>query len=849
MNSYERDNIILAALLHDIGKFYQRAFENESELSSLSIGMKTSICPTDKNSKDGYSHHHVIWTNEFFEKNKDYFPKNISLSIITDNCANLASYHHKPDTPLKTIIEIADKISAGMDRLENDIIDEIRGSERYKKVRLHSIFEKINLESNGSVADAYRYDIRPLLPIKDNVFPQDISKLDPPEGKSLVNKYNQLWQNFISEFRNLPKDDFNIFLNSLIFLLEKYTWCIPSSTIDFPDISLFDHLKTTAAIAVCLYEFHKNKNSLTEDSIRNNDKKFILLGGDLSGIQRYIFNFSHSGVKGISKRLRARSFYLSILTNITSHFILNQLDLPLVCNIINAGGRFITLLPNLDEIKRRLNKIYSEINEWYYKTFKGELLLNLDWSLELSRDDFKIEKFSSFLEKLNENIEEKKKQQLFEFLYENNEWREEKFVQDINYPEGICESCGKMPAENNDGNKICSQCNEQEKIGEWLIKKKILCYSTSRLDFEEKISFFDGKHYIYFFEDKNKVNYRNFYLIEELYDPKVLLSNYGLRFIANYVPVFTDENVEEKLCSLCSEKNCEVNKETGKVKTFYCIAAKSVEQKDSKKIGSQLIGILKADVDRLGLIFSLGLGGSISISRYVTLSRMLNLFFAGYVEELCHNEFQNIYTVYSGGDDLLLISDWRTIIEFSKKLYFDFKKFTCENKDISLSAGITLIKPNFPISRAIHLAEESLKMSKDNGRNRITLFDTTVEWINLDALFSFAEKIDKEFNREGSKINSAFLYRLLKYHNMYLNTKKDKYDIRNLLYHSLMAYDVKRNIIQIKKENGQTKIVNEELINELQKLYKISLDPQEEILMKNLKIPLFWVLYKNRGRK
>lgn len=58
----KRDAIILGALLHDIGKFMQRA---EIPLGQQSKNMESSICPVYKGI---YSRKHVLWTNEFFEE-------------------------------------------------------------------------------------------------------------------------------------------------------------------------------------------------------------------------------------------------------------------------------------------------------------------------------------------------------------------------------------------------------------------------------------------------------------------------------------------------------------------------------------------------------------------------------------------------------------------------------------------------------------------------------------------------------------------------------------------------------------------------------------------------------------
>jgi len=838
-NDPTRQAVILGALLHDIGKFAQRA---DLPLSSQSKSMETSLCPVYKGD---YSHKHVLWTNEFFKEYGDSFPFNIFTRVTEnpiDNCANLACYHHKADTLLQVIIQEADRLSAGMDRLEGDIKDEISGRESYKKIRLHSIFERINLGNNPSVLDRYRYELNPLTPLK-NIFPKLKEGLEPPEGQLLDRNYDKLWKEFIEDFQKLPQDDFNTFLNSLISLLERYTWCISSSTQDFPDISLFDHSKSTAAIAICLFEYHCQTETLKKDSVEDrNIKKFILIDGDLSGIQKYIFGLSHTNVEGVSKRLRARSFYLSVLSTITAHYLLHQLKLPLLCNVINAGGRFILLVPNTEETKSSLVQCYKEISNWYRKMFVGELVLNLNWDLESSGVDFEVDKFAGILDQLDQQMETRKNRKLEEVLIANNKWLEDRFIiQDYNYRGNCaCRNCEKLPPEEN--NDFCEQCLQQEKIGKWLTDSKILAYSQNRPLEDRLISFFDEKYYLSF-QRNTKLNTKEYYLIEELYEPQNRVSNYADRYLANYIPLFSIEKETVQLCERCDEQNiCSVEKKVGVHKSFRCIATQAVKE---NKTGSAMLGVLRVDVDRLGLIFSLGLE-KMSISRYATLSRMLNLFFAGYLEEKMYLEYKNVYTVYSGGDDLFLISDWETIIELSNEMNNHFQRFTCENKDVTISAGIITIKPNFSIRRAADLTEEILKKSKNEGRNRLTLFDTTIEWKDLKALLDFGKVIDDEFDRTDTKMKSSFLYRLLKYHLMYLETLKDKFEIRNLLYHSLMTYDVERNIKEKKKVDNTEIIVNQRLIEELQRLYSI---PPDHILMRNIKIPLFWVLYRNRGKK
>ena len=58
------NEMILSGLLHDIGKFMQRAFEGMNALSPQSRNMENMLCPLWEGR---HSHYHVLFTNEFCE--------------------------------------------------------------------------------------------------------------------------------------------------------------------------------------------------------------------------------------------------------------------------------------------------------------------------------------------------------------------------------------------------------------------------------------------------------------------------------------------------------------------------------------------------------------------------------------------------------------------------------------------------------------------------------------------------------------------------------------------------------------------------------------------------------------
>lgn len=58
------------------------------------------------------------------------------------------------------------------------------------------------------------------------------------------------------------------------------------------------------------------------------------------------------------------------------------------------------------------------------------------------------------------------------------------------------------------------------------------------------------------------------------------------------------------------------------------------------------------------------------------------------------------------------MGSWDKIIEFAYKLYKDFRKFTAFNPDITLSAGIIIESPKFPIMRASFKVEDEINSAK-----------------------------------------------------------------------------------------------------------------------------------------
>ncbi|MBK8558284.1 MAG: HD domain-containing protein [Lewinellaceae bacterium] len=113
-----RETIYLAGLLHDIGKFWQRADESGAASSKiLSDTTKRNeglYCPK-YNGK--YSHKHVLWTAEFLDRHRTFFEKAIGKDNF-EAFFKAAVKHHAPDHDDAYQLDCAkaDHYASGADR-------------------------------------------------------------------------------------------------------------------------------------------------------------------------------------------------------------------------------------------------------------------------------------------------------------------------------------------------------------------------------------------------------------------------------------------------------------------------------------------------------------------------------------------------------------------------------------------------------------------------------------------------------------------------------------------------------------------------------------------------------------
>lgn len=134
--------------------------------------------------------------------------------------------------------------------------EDIDDTQEVNETPLISLFSKIVLEGNDKVSEKY------ISLNKLSLDGESFNNLKPTDKKEIIRKqnstsrYNSLWDEFNSEFELIQnKTDFN----TLLALLKKYASTMPSAAYKSKsDISLYDHSKTTAALAVSRYLFNRD---------------------------------------------------------------------------------------------------------------------------------------------------------------------------------------------------------------------------------------------------------------------------------------------------------------------------------------------------------------------------------------------------------------------------------------------------------------------------------------------------------------------------------------------------------------------------------------------------------------
>ena len=739
----------LGALLHDIGKIVRRA---------------------DLDSKD------------HSEAGSKYLKDNNLLDDKYKEVYDMIDYHHAKylssanlrEDSLAYIVYEADNIASGIDRVKYEN-EKIRGNEMDS---LNSIFNVIRIEKNNLKKTFKLFDFDKNgfnMPTSSNI------KLNNSDYKKIID--------YIKDNLNSFKENINP--EKLAIVLEACCSYFPSSSyVDTPDISYYDHVKLTAAISACFYLYDKENNiqNFKEEyfsDIDRNKKKFLLVSGEFSGIQNFIYTISS---KMAMKSLRGRSFYLELFAEHIIDEILSTLELSRINLLYSGGSHFYLLLPNTEKTKEILDIYKEKINNFILERMGTTIYFEMVYT------ETSAEELGNGLTK--EIKTENKVGELFR--------KTSSKVSKAKLSRYSLEQLKELFNENSSLNKIysytkeCTICKKAE-------DEKILENNARDFGDEAGIELCDScKGYINLGRDISKLYHTNDEFIIEKKSENIEEGVVFPKYLEGYVSILINnksyilKNMDkihryyainsnytgDKLCRNIWVGNYNIT-ENGK--------GNLIEFKElvKKSKGIERLAVFRADVDNLGTLFQSGFENknskvpykNITLSKSVVLSRYLSDFFKRkinlilekkdaakdnnelfkkYCDIICKNNSspRDIVIVYSGGDDVFAIGTWNDIIEFSIDLRTAFKEFT--NDKITLSAGIGFFSENYPIHQMAEKTgnlESLAKANKDFSgkiiKNSVVLFGEIDE--KLNHIYTWDIFIDKVLGEKYKFIKSIII--------------------------------------------------------------------------------------------
>ena len=703
------DALVKGALLHDIGKVVYRANQG-----------------TDAHSKRGAA---------FIEP---YF-SDMGLKQSITHCLK---YHHGKElsaAQLKNddyayIVYEADNIAAAVDRRNLDEGENTSTQKFDKELPLQSIFRVFGGNTSNKPLQYYLRGI-------------DVSDhFNYPESDKTIrassDKYKALYDELVRNFQQQPIDKMSV--NELLRIYEDTVSYMPSSTAtdQANDISLYMHSKITAAVAHSMVHYFEEQGIADyKEYCYQNSKKFRnmpafrLISGDISGIQNFIYTIPS---KGALKSLRGRSFYLEILMEQIVDELLDALQLTRANLIYNGGGHFYVLAPST-----AIEAMEKSINEWFLTVFGTKLYLALG-SATATADEL-IQSQRTLFRKVSQSVGEAKSKRYSEqhltALFNPNS-----LYNTVLHGERECSICHTSTATLSPYGKdtdaeACPICNGLYRLGEQIVDSRDTVFVLARPNNSDTCeSTPKVEVYVNNWNDDADNLRLYLYVVTEASLQKFEANHEILRIYSKNTAK-TGHNVFNRIWLA----DYVARKDNGQVYEFEELATSSGLGEDK---GIKRLGVLRADVDNLGAAF---IGGFISegsdrfkystLSRYADLSRDLAMFFKVAVNKMAQGDVQGfgtsvmpftiwankqvmtrkIHVIYSGGDDVFLVGAWDELLE----LAIDIRKKLAEvtDKKITMSAGLALFSPSYPISQMATITGLLESVAKDNdGKDSIALF-------------------------------------------------------------------------------------------------------------------------------
>lgn len=697
--------VTYGCLLHDIGKLLYRAGGDSGT-----------------HSRQGWAFLRSLWREE----------KEILRCVQLHHAAELRAAAPAEDD-LSWIACAADNLSAAADRRE---AEEGEAGTFRRYMPLASVFTHLN----GEHPD---HSIAP--------YPQDGTLRMPERHAAALSAepYQAAAEALRRRLAELPRED--AWVDSLLCLLESYTSMFPSSTCagESPDISLYDHLKTTAAIGACISEYllssgerNYKKRLFLEEAAFRKENAFLLYSADISGIQKFLYTVASD--KAL-RSLRSRSFFLELLMEHYADELLLACGVSRTNLLYSGGGHCYILLPNTESVKAALSAWNQRFNAWLSGEFGVSLFLAHGWT-ECSGNDLtntpaEDAPYKAMFRRVSAAVSRHKMHR-----YSAGDLRR------LNRPTPAsgreCKVCGRTD-DLIDGR--CPWCRLFAALSEKIQTKDVYFVGTGEdAEHDFALPTPDGYAYILLTDEKTaRLRLDSGAAVRRIYSKNRAFT--GLRYSTRlYVGDYAFSNRMDELAQNAS--------------------------------GVRRLGVCRMDVDDLGRSFVSGYERPgrataaetqhyVTISRTAAFSRQMSLFFKCYINDVLSGKHGGkrplaVTIVYSGGDDVFLVGAWNDTLEACLRIRAALRQFSCGS--LTISGGLCVTDDSYPIRLAAKRAGELEDRAKgEPGKDAIALFDPFLEhtyhWeeFSENVLGTKCALLTRFFCSDDAARGNSFLYRIV----------------------------------------------------------------------------------------
>ncbi|MCI0662785.1 MAG: hypothetical protein L0220_17090 [Acidobacteria bacterium] len=615
-----------------------------------------------------------------------------------------------------------------------------------------------------------------------NIFPVPSSDLP---RKSMPGGYDSLWKMFLDEAALLPRGTQTAYLDSLLFLMRKYTWCVPGRN-GLPEVSLYDHSRVAAAIAVCLHSV------LQEEP--ESEPGFILIEGGISGIQPFIYNPSLNQPElrgGMARRMRGRSLFVNLLVKSLADYLNEQLEICSLNALWATGGRFLIIAPKTERTRERLISALLTIEQCVWHEFQGALGVVIA-DLVVSRDE--LQNFGTVRQRLDQAWSHKKMQQFSAPLNYHEDLPGEAWENAwaLKLGEEICSETGRDLSELEKNISFKAQVSDETPAPSPRSAQSMLFDAIGRaLAGSKTIQLRREKDWTGVARSAAKIPRDP----EEAAEMRGLVGKVLIEFpqlsrvwlLSDEIRPREDANLSLRIADYRNRQIefLGVDPQSSVAQGFELMVThiRSISENGDgvlKVAGSpRYHGALRMDVDDLGYIIAYGLPKEErSIAHIANLSQLIEWFFSGYLNTLIAGK--ELDPIYATGDDLLVIGAWTQVLDLADEIQYQFRNFCGGNPDLHVSAGISLYEEKYPLGRAAREAGEQLALAKsprhrrihsDSDKDALAFLAGKIPWRKWREVRSLGERMIAAC--EAGRLSLSFVYNLLELYHYHIDPRRD----------------------------------------------------------------------------